>query len=133
MNWVLRKYIGKICYIYADDIAIFSNSVEEYKVNTYLILEVLHEEGVIVSIKKSSLFAEKIEFLRHVISPDGLEVAASKVEKILDWLAPCNVAEIRAFLGLVNYIDGFIPGLTQHSSLLSGLTKKDIEFEWKEV
>jgi hypothetical protein len=84
MNWVLRKYIGKIYYIYTDDIAIFSNSMEEYKVNIRLILEVLHEAGVIVSIKKSLLFAEKIEFLGHVISSDGLEVAASKVEKILD-------------------------------------------------
>jgi hypothetical protein len=133
MNWMLRKYIGKICYAYADDIAIFSNSMEEHKVNTRLVLEALHEAGVIVSIKKSSLFAEKIEFLGHIISPEGLEVAASKVEKILDWPAPRNVVEIRAFLGLVNYIDGFIPGLTQHSSLLSGLTKKDIEFEWKEA
>jgi hypothetical protein len=84
MNWVLRKYIGKICYIYTDDIAIFSNSMEEYKVNTRLVLEVLHEVGIIVSIKKSSLFAEKIEFLGHVVSPDGLEVVVSKVEKILD-------------------------------------------------
>jgi hypothetical protein len=84
MNWVLRKYIGKICYVYADDIAIFSNSIEEHKVNTYLILEVLREVDVIVSIKKSTLFAERIEFLRHVISPARLEVAASKVEKILD-------------------------------------------------
>jgi hypothetical protein len=84
MNWVFRKYIGKIYYVYADDIAIFSKSMEEYKVNTRLILEALHEAGVIVSIKKSSLFAEKIEFLGHIISPDGLEVAASKVEKILD-------------------------------------------------
>jgi hypothetical protein len=133
MNWVLRKYIGKIYYVYTDDIAIFSNSMEEYKVNTRLILEILHEVGIIVSIKKSSLFAEKIEFLGYVISSDGLEVAGSKVEKILDWSAPCNVAEIRAFLGLVNYIDGFIPGLTQYSSLLSGLIKKDIEFEWKET
>jgi hypothetical protein len=84
MNWVLRKYIGKICYVYADDIAIFSNSMEEYKVNTRLVLEVLHEVDVIVSIKKSSLFVEKIEFLGHVVLSDGLEVVVFKVEKILD-------------------------------------------------
>jgi hypothetical protein len=84
MNWVLRKYIGKICYVYTDDIAIFSNSIEEYKINTRLILEVLREAGVIISIKKSTLFAKRIEFLRYVISPARLEVAASKVEKILD-------------------------------------------------
>jgi hypothetical protein len=133
MNWVLRRYIGKICYIYTDDIVIFSNSMEEYKVNIRLILEVLHEVDIIVSIKKSSLFAEKIEFLGYVVSSDGLEVIASKVEKILDWPVSCNITEIRAFLGLVNYIDGFIPDLTQYSSFLSGLTKKDIEFEWKDI
>jgi hypothetical protein len=84
MNWILRKYIGKIYYIYADDIVIFSNSMEEYKVNTRLILEVFHKVDIIISIKKSSLFAEKIEFLGYIISSDGLEVATSKVEKILD-------------------------------------------------
>ena len=84
MNWILRKYIDKIYYIYTDDIAIFSNSVEEYKVNTHLILEILHEVDIIVSIKKSSLFAEKIEFLGYIVSSDGLKVAASKIEKILD-------------------------------------------------
>jgi hypothetical protein len=84
MNWIFRKYIGKIYYIYTDDIAIFSNSMEEYEVNIHLILEILYEVDIIISIKKSSLFAEKIEFLGYIISSDGLEVAASKVEKILD-------------------------------------------------
>jgi hypothetical protein len=58
--------------------------MEEYKVNTYLILKVFHEVDIIISIKKSSLFVEKIEFLGYIISSDGLEVMASKVEKILD-------------------------------------------------
>jgi hypothetical protein len=102
--------------------------MEEYKVNIHLILEIFHEVDIIISIKKSLLFIEKIEFLGYIISSDGLEVAISKVKKILDWLTPCNIMEIRAFLGLVNYIDGFIPGFTQYSSLLSGFIKKDIEF-----
>jgi hypothetical protein len=58
--------------------------MEEYKVNTRLILEILHEMDIIVSIKKSSLFAEKIEFLGYIISSDGLEIVISKIEKILD-------------------------------------------------
>jgi hypothetical protein len=58
--------------------------MEGYKVNIRLVLEVFHEVDIIISIKKSSLFVEKIEFLGHIISSDGLEVAASKIEKILD-------------------------------------------------
>jgi Reverse transcriptase (RNA-dependent DNA polymerase) len=84
MNWILRKYIDKIYYIYTDDITIFSNSMEEYKVNIHLILEVFHEIDIIISIKKSSLFVEKIEFLGYIVSSDGLEVVVSKIEKILD-------------------------------------------------
>jgi hypothetical protein len=84
MNWVLRRYIGKIYYIYTDDIVIFSNSMEEHKVNTRLVLEIFHEVDIIISIKKSSLFVEKIEFLGYIVSSDGLEVVVSKVEKILD-------------------------------------------------
>lgn len=30
MNWVLRKYVGRFCAVYIDDIAIWSNSVEEH-------------------------------------------------------------------------------------------------------
>jgi hypothetical protein len=84
INWIFRKYIGKIYYVYVDDIIIFSNSMEEYKVNTHLILEIFHEIDIIISIKKLSLFVEKIEFLGYIISSDGFEVVVSKVEKILD-------------------------------------------------
>jgi Reverse transcriptase (RNA-dependent DNA polymerase)/RNase H-like domain found in reverse transcriptase/gag-polyprotein putative aspartyl protease len=132
MNWVLRKYIGKICYVYFDDIAIFSDSIEEHRRNVRLVLEALREAGIIVSMKKSYLFADRIEFLGHVVSSNGLEVGASKVEKILGWPAPRNVPEVRAFNGLVNYIGEFIPGLAEHSSTLSYLTKKGVEFEWKQ-
>ena len=30
MNWVLRKYVGRFCAVYIDDIAIWSDSVEEH-------------------------------------------------------------------------------------------------------
>jgi hypothetical protein len=84
MNWIFRKYIDKIYYIYTDDITIFSNSMEEYKVNIHLILEIFYEIDIIISIKKSSLFIEKIEFLGYIVSSDGFEIIVSKIEKILD-------------------------------------------------
>jgi hypothetical protein len=58
--------------------------MKEYKINIHLILEILHEADIIISIKKSSLFVEKIEFLGYIILSDGLEVVISKIEKILD-------------------------------------------------
>ncbi|HUI24325.1 MAG TPA: reverse transcriptase family protein, partial [Nitrososphaerales archaeon] len=39
MNWVLRKYVGKICHVYIDDIAIFSDSLLEHHRNIRLVLQ----------------------------------------------------------------------------------------------
>ena len=84
MNWILRKYIDKIYYIYIDDIIIFSNSIKKYKINIHLILKIFYKIDIIISIKKSSLFIEKIEFLGYIILSNKLKIIISKVKKILD-------------------------------------------------
>jgi hypothetical protein len=84
MNWIFRKYIDKIYYIYIDDIIIFFNSIEEYKINIHRIREIFHEIDIIILIKKLLLFIEKIKFLGYIISFDGFEIIVFKIEKILD-------------------------------------------------
>ena len=49
MDYILRYYIRKFCAVYLDDIAIFSNSVEEHKEHVRLILEKLREHGIVAS------------------------------------------------------------------------------------
>jgi len=132
MNYVLRDYIGKFCAVYLDDIAIFSNSVEEHKEHVRLILEALREHGIMASQSKSVLFADEIEFLGHRISSKGIQANPAKLDKINTYPTPRSVADIRSFLGLVNYVAmfDFIPGLADYSSVLSNLTKKNVPFRW---
>jgi len=33
MNWILQDEIGRICYVYVDDIVIFSDTLEEHHRN----------------------------------------------------------------------------------------------------
>ena len=99
MNWVLRKYVGKICHVYIDDVAIFSNSLSEHHRNVRLVLQALQEAGIILSSSKSCLYTDEIEFLGHIISSRGVEVGPSKVQKIIDWPVPRNPAEISGMSG----------------------------------
>ena len=133
MNWVLRKYVGRFCAVYIDDIAIWSNSVEEHEEHVRLILEALREAGICASKKKSSLFADEIHFLGHTISSRGVEPGQSKVDKILASRTPRSASDIKEFNGLVNYIGQFIPGLSEWSTVLSGLTKKNVPFKWEPI
>src|SRR5436305_2373761 len=58
MNYVLREYIDKFCAVYQDDIAIFSNSVEEHKQHVHLILQALRIHNITAYHEMSTLIAD---------------------------------------------------------------------------
>ena len=130
MNWVLRDYIGKFYAVYIDDIAIWSDTVEDHAEHVQLVLEKLREAGICASIKKSVLFADEIQFLGQIISSRGVEPAQTKVNKILAARAPTSRFDIKEFFALINYIAQFLPGLSEWSTVLSDLTRKGVKFEW---
>ena len=94
----LRKYIGKICHIYLDDIVIWLNLVEEHVSNVRLVMQALRDAKLYVNEKKTNLFCYEISFLGHRILQKGVEVDSSKVDKILQWPIPKNTTEVRGFL-----------------------------------
>jgi hypothetical protein len=57
---------------------------------------------------KCEFWLDKVEFLGHVITKEGIAVNPSKVQVILDWKAPNNVMEILGFLGMARYYRRFI-------------------------
>jgi hypothetical protein len=70
-------------------------------------------------------------FLGHIISSCGIEVTDDKINKIISSHVPTSAQNIKEFNGLVNYIGQFIPGLVHWSTVLSKLTKKNVEFKWE--
>ena len=62
----------------------------------------------------------------------GVEADTSKVDKILDWPVPKNASDVRVFLGLVHYLNVFLPRLAIQSSILSRLTTKECDKKFPE-
>jgi hypothetical protein len=54
------------------------------------------------------ILVRKVEFLRQVITKEGIAVNPNKVQAILDWKEPKNVNEIRGFLGMSGYYRRFV-------------------------
>lgn len=119
----LSELIGKICHVYLDDIIIWSNSLEEHKINVRLVLEVLRKARLYCSLKKSTLFSTEVDFLSHHISARGIEADNTKVQRILDWPTPSRAKHVRQVLGLVRYISSFLPSLAEHTAVLTPLTR----------
>ena len=64
----------------------------------------------------------------HVLSARGIGPADVKVKAVVDAREPTNAAEVRSFLGLVNFTARFIPELATVSAPLRQLTKSGESF-----
>ena len=130
MNQALRKYIGKICHVYLDDIVIWSSSVEEHRQNMETILQALQNTDLYCSMKKLQLFTTELDFLGLHISAQGIEPDRKKVEKVQDWPTPKCTKDVQKFLGLVQYLSVFLPRLAEYRTILTPLTTKESKKEW---
>ena len=64
----------------------------------------------------------------HVLSARGTGPADVKVKAVADASEPTNAAEVRSFLGLVNFTARFIPDPATVSAPLCQLTKNGEPF-----
>jgi len=69
-------------------------------------------------------------FMSHVLSARGIGPADVKVKAVVDTREPTNAAEVRSFLGLVNFTAHFIPDLAAVSAPLRQLIKNAEPFVW---
>ena len=73
---------------------------------------------------------KELGFLGHVISGEGIAVDPTKVQSVIEWLAPTSIGEIRSFLGLAGYYRRFIENFSKIAKPMTELLKKDTKFKW---
>ena len=73
-----------ICYIYLDDLIIFSKTFDEHVERLEKIFNRLREVNVKLSRKKCEFFKKKVRYVGHIVSAYGIEPDPQKVEKVKD-------------------------------------------------
>eukprot|EP01018_Ginkgo_biloba_P018972 Gb_14590 [translate_table: standard] len=130
MNNVLRPFLGKFVVLFLDDIMIFSKSVDEHKEHLKQVLDVLRREKLYAKFFKCDFFKEKVEYLEHIVSIEGIVVDPKKIQVIKDWKTPASVHEVRSFLGLANFYRKFVLNFSKLVAPLTELLKKSRRFKW---
>ena len=82
------------------------------------------------TLSKCDFDKDRIHYLGHIISKEGISVDPKKIEAIMNWPTPRNVIDVRSFMGLVRYYMRFIEGFSKVSHAITSLQKKGIKFEW---
>src|SRR5207302_7082334 len=122
MEDLMSDLSGCYVWVYIDEIMIYSDTEEEYLEHIRNLCERLRNGRYYTSQKKSHLFADRIEVLRHVINDEGIRAAPEKIAKIGDWDTTKTKTQLQRVLGTVNYISQFLPHYASITAPLTYLT-----------
>ncbi|XP_015279897.1 PREDICTED: retrotransposon-like protein 1, partial [Gekko japonicus] len=130
MNDIFRDLLDRFVVIYLDDILIFSATVPQHIDHVRQVLHRLRTHGLYAKLEKCEFHRKSVEFLGHIISPEGTLMDPKKVEAILQWQPPQNRKDVQRLLGFSNYYRQFIPAYADLTKPLTRLLRLKEPFRW---
>lgn len=118
--------------VFLDDIAVTGKNRREHIDNLRALLERLREVGLRIRLEKCSFMRDSISYVGFIIDKQGLHPDPNKVTAIVNAPAPCNVTQLRSFLGMVNYYSKFINNLSSTLNPLYKLLRKNVSWFWSD-
>ena len=98
------------CLIFFDDIIIFSSTFEEHLERLNAVFKNLERHNLKLNPSKCKFFKERVLYLGHVVSADGIQTDPSKIEAVSNWSIPYSTKDVRKFLGFTGYYRRFVEG-----------------------
>ena len=132
MNSVFRKYLDQFVQVFLDDILIYSKNEKQHEDHLRIVLSCLRKHQLYGKLSKCSFFQEKIHYLGHIISGEGILVDPEKVKEIMEWPILKNAHEVRGFMGLAGYYQRFVEGFSKIAKPITTLQCKGVKYEWTE-
>ena len=116
--------------VYLDDILVTGRTHQEHLWNLQIVLRQLKQAGLRLKREKCQFLKKAVQYLGYRIDQDGLHPTDDKIKAIREAPAPRNVAELRSYLGLLNYYGKFLPNLATTLSPLYELLQKERTWTW---
>ena len=85
--------------VYLDDVIVFSRTLDDHLDHLSLVIDRLAKAGLKLKPSKCHFISKKVQFLGHLLTPDGIRPNPDHVAAVRDYSAPTSVKEARQFLG----------------------------------
>ena len=114
----------------ADDITVYGRNNEEHDKNLHRLMNEARKFGLIFNVNKCKVKADEIDFFGMIYNKDGVRPDPRKSQEIKDLPSPTCVKDVERFLGMVQYMAPFIPKLSEMTTILRDLKRKDVMWNW---
>ena len=118
--------------IVVDDILVWGENETQHDARVKALLARVKASGLKLNAKKSVMRSDKVEYVGHVISSEGVSPSPARVDSVLQMPYPTNKAELQTFLGMVTYMAKFIPSISEVTAPLRQLTEKGVAWHFEE-
>ena len=127
MSHLLSGIQGVIVDI--DDVLVCGRNQQEHDTRVKAVLAKMQDAGITLN-DKCVFSTDKVKFLGHIITPEGIHIDDEKVKVITNFPRPENISDLRRLLGMVNHVGKFAPNLSDTTKPLRDLLKKETEWTW---
>lgn len=118
---------------YLDDLLILSDSFESHLKDLKIVFDRLKHFKLRANRKKCHFVVERIKYLGHVLTPEGICANPEKVSAIANLTSPKNIKELRTFIQTCSWYRKFVPNFAAIAKPLTDLTRKNAPWKWTEI
>ena len=110
-----------------DDIIIAGKDTAEHDIALKQVLERARERNIKFNRSKVQLRVNQVKYLGDIVTTDGFKPDHDKIKAIIiiDMPEPQNKQDLQRLLGMVNYLSQYIPNMSEITSPLRALLKKN--------
>lgn len=121
MQATMNDLIFQILLVYLDDILLFSETFTSHLERLDIVLKRLQQTGLKVKVEKCHFLQERVTFLGHQISAEGISTDPNKISAVKEWPVPTTLKGLRSFLGFCSYYRRFVQGFSKIAGPLHDL------------
>ena len=105
----LGNLVGKCCAVYCDDVLIYSKDIKQHLKDLRAVLAKLSEAQLRLKEKKCKFCMTALEYLGVRLSGEGTRPTTTKIRQLISFHRPESYQDVKALLGVVSWLRGFIP------------------------
>lgn len=113
-----------------DDILVYAETLDDLETITKKVVDRLALAGLKLNEEKCVFRANRVKFLGHIFSGNGLEADPDKIAAIKLLELPQNKQQLQRLLGMVTYLSKFIPNLSMLTESMRLLLPMDVAWLW---
>ena len=127
----LGEALYRYALVWADDIIIYSKSMEDHVRHVDDILKRLDDNGFCIARSKIELAKPEVKWLGYKVSAEGVRPDDDKIKELLSMRSPHSIKELHSAIGMWTYFSHFIPEYSIIAApLFNQLKKGNTSLTW---